>query len=268
MSEHVPEDVKFQRVGQLRELIQAKPKYTGYRTDDSFLTRFLHVGKYDLDKSLKRYSAYHQCILSINGVERIRNNDTAWALDIMQQVQAAQVLKFYGFDAKQRAIVTFESGALDVNMPQVMLGTMLMNLCKMDACLEAHPEANSNGFVMVEDHAGLTMAHYKMCLSNMALMKSMMKTFDGGFPMSIKKLWIANEPAVFGLLFKVAKVFLSQKMLDRIDVISKDTAKIIDDLGGLKYAPDFLGGEATPQDLLGKESLEDRLRKVIPFNTT
>jgi len=200
-------------------------------------------------------------------MDKLLAGEFDFLLPSMHQIQKDAPMKFYGFDKQGHAMITFESGKLDPELKDAMYATTILSLLQLNYIVEKYPETRKSGFVFIEDHGGLTMAHYKLMILDMGMHKIMMKFFDGGFPMRVMNIWITNEPSFFSVIFKLIKPFMSQKMLDRIHVVGPDKEQVIDYLGGPQYGPEFLGGTADILSKMDDVKLEDELRKVLPFDT-
>ena len=105
------------------------------RLDDHFLARFLHVSKYDTTKALERYKLYYKTILQIPKIESLLINDFSWFIESTNYISKNPCFKLYGYDAKKRRILGFDSTLFDVDVPHFVeyyLSAMI-SLCEWTA---------------------------------------------------------------------------------------------------------------------------------------
>ena len=107
-------------------------------------------------------------------------------------------------------------------------------------------------------------------ITDMKLQKVLSDLFQGGMPLLMKSIVICNEPTIFSILWKVAKLFLSKKMLERVHMVGEKHQKVADILGGPEFVPNFLkGGTAEPniEFRLSEQILKENLVKAFPFHS-
>lgn len=241
-----------------------------YRVDDGFLQRFLYCSKQDLDKSHARYFNYYKCITSMPGLERVLNGETKWLIDLMVANIDSSPINFNGLDAHGRAVISFDTGKINLDGKDNLFAAIVTSIIYLDYILENIPEVQTHGTVYIEDHASMTMKHYKSMLTDIQLNKVMTDLFQGGMPLMMKSIVICNEPRVFSILWKVIKLFLSKKMLARISLIGSKHEKAAEVLGGAEYVPVSLtGGLANPsqEHALSEKMIKEHLMKAFPFHS-
>merc|ERR1712179_8006 len=94
--------------------------------------------------------------------------------------------------------------------------------------------------------------------------------FQGGMPLLMKSIVICNEPRIFTVLWKVAKLFLSKKMLERVNMVGSKHEKVADTVGGAEFIPDMLNGgvvKPDPEHALSAEMIKTHLVKAFPFHS-
>ena len=238
-----------------------------YRVDDGFLQRFLYCAKQDQDKSHARYFNYYKCITSMPGLERVLNGETKWLIDLMVANIDSSPINFYGLDAHGRAVISFDTGKINLDGKDNLFAAIVVSIIYVDYILENIPEVQTHGCVYLEDHAAMTMKHYKSFLTS-RLIKVITDFFKGGMPLLMKSIVICNEPRVFSMLWKVCKLFTSKKMLARISLIGKKHEQAAEVLGGAKFLPVSLtGGLAKPDQkhALSEKLIKEHLMKAFPF---
>jgi len=255
----------------LRNRVKADKLFVdNYRTDDGFLQRFLYCAKQDQDKSHARYFNYYKCITSMPGIERVLNGETKWLVDLMVKNIDTSPINYYGLDKFGRAIISFETGKINLDGKDNLFAAIVISIIYLDYILENIPQVQTHGTVYVEDHATMTMKHYKSMITDMKLQKVMTDLFQGGMPLLMKSIVICNEPMIFSMLWKVFKVFLSKKMLERVNLVGSKHEKVAGVLGGPEFVPDMLnGGVAKPNEehRLSEEMIKKHLVKAFPFHS-
>ena len=208
-----------------KELLEATGEYAKSiepkiaRRDEQFLNRFLNVSKNDIKKAADRYRNYYDIINSIPGIDSILKGHTLQISEEIMMRNETPPINFVGLDSEARAIITMQSAKV---RPDLSFTSMVfLWLCCMEKLLTEKSKEMENGVVMVIDHGGLTMSHYKMLVSNRTVAKTFFKLIDGAFPILVKKVLIVNEPMMFSMVFKIMSSFLSQKMKERIKVLGK-----------------------------------------------
>ena len=253
-----------------KELLEATEAYAqsiqpkNARRDENFISRFLTVSKNDVSKAAERYINYYQIINSIPEIESILKGHYLSTIDEIKTRNQTPPINFVGLDQNGRAILTMQSAKVNPDLPNFS-SMIFLWLCTLEELLTSKSEEFKNGVVLVIDHGGLTLAHYKMLIKNRPIAKLFFRMMDGGFPILVKNVFIVNEPIIFSMVFKVMSSFLSQKMKERIKVLGKKHKIVIDELGGVEFSPNLLDGGILDLKPVEIDDFAEVLKKVLPM---
>ena len=144
---------------------------------------------------------------------------------------------------------------------------VMMSIIYLDFLLENIPELKTHGIVSIKDHGFISLKVLKTIVSDRKIMGLNADLFQNGMPLIIKSAIGVNEPAMFGMVWKVIKVFLSKKMISRMMFFGKNHEKVQVVLGGAEFVPDILEGGLRSPSLeysLTDEVLEHHILKAFP----
>jgi len=238
------------------------------RTDEDFLLRFLKTAKNNLEKATKRYEEYYKVLSALPNSESVLSGDPEkykWVIDCMKKMHCgdSQSIHYFGSDSKGRHIIaTDTSKFLDVvNDDQMFDASLYLTVLLLDFILESYPDCYEQGLISLEDQAGLDRSAFKVMYNNMSKMKVAGQLMDGTIPVRFNKCFVMNGPAWITAIWKLVKVFLTQKMVDKCDFQSGSQG-VIDFLGGEQYLPSIFGGSR--QAVAMEFDVEEQLRKAFP----
>lgn len=256
---------------ELRQNITSAPTYHNtFRVDNDFLSRFLFCSKQDIEKSQIRYFNYYKCITQIPGAESIEKGDPREIVELIKTIRQQNLkplMNFYGFDKFGRGIIVMEPGNIDLSSPKSYYSMVMMSIIYLDFLLENIPELKTHGIVSIKDHGFISLKVLKTIVSDRKIMGLNADLFQNGMPLIIKSAIGVNEPAMFGMVWKVIKVFLSKKMISRMMFFGKNHEKVQVVLGGAEFVPDILDGGLRSPSLeysLTDEVLEHHILKAFP----
>jgi len=175
-------------------------------------------------------------------------------------------LHFYGFDSKNRAVLGYISSQVDPRSPDVLLGQLLASLVIVEYLqTKFSKKIKQNGMIMVMDHGGLTMAHYQKFITNPFMLKLFADFYSTAIPIAIHEQAVINEARITNLLFLLARPFISYEMTEKLKFYGDNYSAVIEELGGLEFAPEFLeGGMLKAKTWPDSDVLENCLKKSLP----
>lgn len=241
---------------------------TGYavRNDREWLLRFLIVDKYRVEKAFQRYQSYYTTITKIPHLSNILSGDYRWLIELSQRINETKVFAFYGFDAKNRAILGLLCENLDPQLITHIYGVVYDCLAFFEYFYSNFAETRQNGIVWVVDTEGFNSQHFKLVAFNREFQKLHAKLWCGTVPLTISKVWVCNESKLITAAWKIFKPLLTKKLIDRVEMIGERRQAIVDDLGGPNFTPSFIpGGKKLPEaDLAPATLIEKYLVKALP----
>lgn len=240
---------------------------TGYcvRYDREWLLRFLIVDKYRIDAAFARYQSYYTTVSKLPRLTNIIEGDYGWLLQLSQHINETKVFAFYGFDARNRAVLGLQCKNLDPKLITQIYGVVYDCLAFFEYFYSTFKQTRRNGIVWVVDTDGFNYEHFKLVAFNREFQKLHAKLWCGTVPLTISKVWVCNESKLINSAWTIFRKLLSKKLVDRVEMAGSKFENIIDDLGGSSFTPDFIdGGMKRPETDLDPSSLILHLLNALP----
>jgi len=240
---------------------------TGYcvRYDREWLLRFLIVDKYRVDAAFSRYQSYYITVCKLPKLTNIIEGDHEWFLQLSKHINETKVFAFYGFDAKNRAVLGLQCRNLDPKLITAIYGVVYDCLAFFEYFYSTFKQTRKNGIVWVVDTDGFNYEHFKLVAFNREFQKLHAKLWCGTVPLTISKVWVCNESKLINSAWTIFRQLLSKKLVDRVEMTGSKIESIINDLGGNSFAPDFIhGGLKQPEKDLDPNSLISHLLNALP----
>ena len=227
--------------------------------------RFLIVDKYRIESAFSRYQSYYTTIIKLQKLTSIINGDFSWLIEIWKHINETKVFAFYGFDAKNRAVLGLQCKNLDPQLITQIYGVVYDCLAFFDYFYSQFQQTKKNGIVWVVDTEGFNYDHFKLVAFNREFQKLHAKLWCGTVPLTISKVWVCNESKLINTAWGIFKPLLTKKLVDRVQMVGKTTSLIVDDLGGVDFSPEFLaGGLRQPEKDLDPGTLILHLLNALP----
>lgn len=235
------------------------------RYDSEWLLRFLIVDKYRIESAFSRYQSYYTTIIKLQKLSSIINGDFSWLIELWKHINETKVFAFYGFDAKNRAVLGLQCKNLDPQLITQIHGVVYDCLAFFDYFYSTFQQTKKNGIVWVVDTEGFNYDHFKLVAFNREFQKLHAKLWCGTVPLTISKVWVCNESKLINSAWSIFKPLLTKKLVDRVQMVGKQTSVIVDDLGGVNFSPTFLnGGSKQPEKDLDTGTLLLHLLNALP----
>lgn len=274
-------------VEELRTKIVHQNRYSSttcqIRLDDAFLRRFIAVSRHtlevldespqgpDISAALAVYNSYYDVILSIPKIKDVlRGSKFSYAADALVgfiNTPKANPLQFYGFDSSNRVILGYSVVRVDPSRENVLLGNLLAAMVSVEWLYDMYGEkVEKNGMVMLMDHNGLSMSHFRVFLTNPTMLRIFTRFFTLGVPISIHQQGIMNEMSVTNLFYRLIKPLVDERLLKLMKFYGQNYDDVKSYLGGAEFTPDFVpGGQRREVAWPSNEVAIEYLRKVLPM---
>ncbi|KAM7292883.1 alpha-tocopherol transfer protein-like isoform X1 [Ixodes scapularis] len=115
------------------------------------------------------------------------------------------------------------------------------------------------GVVVILDLKGLGLKQVRHYTPS--VIKTFLQLFQDCYPMRVKEIYIANNPPIFEAVYSFAKLFLKQKLVDRVHFIGRDYEKL-HELIPRERLPEEYGGTLNNCDY---DAFERSLRSMEDF---
>jgi len=245
VEEKIAEDVVA-----LQTYLCTQPHLQRVRRDELFLRQFYRGCNYDLDKTKEKLD-YFFCV---------KTNLPAWfdnwdpsQTKIRRILESGAMLPLKGFDRHGRWAMMVRSTKIDPATMEVddlyKVSLMLLTLS-----LEGNLQANTRGFVLIQDQSGIGTQHIMMMTPN--LMKKHVAVFQDAYPMenlilaSSSTLYYTNMPRIAERIFNVFMGFLNEKYKNMIKVLARgDEVTLIEDVGRDIIPSDYGGNNESTESL-------------------
>lgn len=211
--------LKRDTVQELRKLISAEQDLR-CPTDDAFLVKFLRARKYRVDdafRTIRKYFRFRQ--LHRDLFDNLLPSRIMFDA-ITRQSKMLRILEER--DQYGRAISILKPGVWSpemCNLNEVFrAGIVIGELCMLDETTQVA------GVVGVLDLEGLGVKHFRHYTPS--VIKKFIQLAQDCHPMRMKGLYITNNPPIFELIYSFAKMFLNQKLINRIHFIGRDYEKL------------------------------------------
>lgn len=204
---------------QLRRLISEDP-LLDCPTDDKFLTKFLRARKYDVDRAFKNITQYFMV-----------HRD---APDLFDDLGPYTIPFDVACRQHQLVTVSREADPKGRGVIMLKLGTWNNTICSLNdffrvglVCCEyllLQEAPQLNGVVFVMDFEGLGAQH--LTHYTPPVVKRLFNLMQEFYPLQIKAFYVINNPAIFDILFAIAKLFMKAKLVERTHLFGYDLNQI------------------------------------------
>lgn len=242
-------EVKRSSLTQLRQLIE---KDGGLRVppDDDFLLMFLRIRKYNVPEALERIRRYF----------RARKNMPEY----FEEVTTSSALYETVFREHKLIMYANERDLLGRVVSVTNCGAWSSDICSIPElfrcglwameCNLLEEETQIRGYVAVLDLKGFG-THHLMQMTPWFLARLISITQDC-LPVRLKGIYFLNTPAVFEVVYAIAKPFLSAKLKSRIHFIGSDLSPLCGVIPS-ELIPEEFGGTRNAFD----NAIQERLYK-------
>ena len=201
-----------QALAELREQIQRhceeNPNLPISRQDDDvFLTMFLRVRKYNVERSMTMLAKYVKF-----RAEHLELFEGVTLDSVIPVLESKVFFVMRERDEEGRRVFLFQPARLDITKFTAM--DMQRALVYVLDGLIQDEETQVNGFVMIEDYTDMTMT--KILMFDQKLIKQVMELFQDAFPARFKAYHLINQPWFFKIVWAIAKPFMKEKMTSRV----------------------------------------------------
>lgn len=214
-------DVKEAALSQLRKLIAGEPQLD-CPMDEDFLMKFLRGRKYDVDCAFRNVRKYFKA--------RIEYPQ-------MFQGLTPQSIRFDATCRKHRLLTASRKRDPEGRVAAMLnIGAWNADICPLNDVFRAgcvhleylllQQEVQIKGFVFILNVQGLSvyhMAHYTP-----SVIKRLLSIIQDYLPLRIKGIYIIYNPALFDVLFAIAKPFMKAKLLKRIRLFGHNLRELRD----------------------------------------
>lgn len=234
-------DKKKELIAQFRTLIEADDFLKNQEGEnlrrDSYLTRFLRAGNWNPTNSLEVLRAYS----SLGGeytkyVSRAipTRLDDVWKSHINTMTEKR--------DKYGRRIYIFRLGHWDPDT--VSLEDFYASAYVLLEMVAREVKTQIAGITVINDVSGFGFRHLR-CLG-LEQMKCIIAFMNGAFPIWFRRLHIVNNPRLFGVLYNIAKPFLTDRVTENIVFHGSNLSTLHEEVGR-EMLPHSLGGTAGHQ---------------------
>ncbi|KAL3200850.1 hypothetical protein MRX96_013118 [Rhipicephalus microplus] len=218
--------VKEHAFNQLRELILGEP-LLDCPMDEDFLAKFLRARKYDVQSAFKNVRTYFKVRRDYPEMFAELKPSSVPFNDACRKHRLVTLSR--KTDSKGRAVVKFRTGAWNTD------------ICSLN-----------DFFRITVSH----IAHYTP-----SAIKKFMTLIQECLPLRIKAVYIINNPALFDILFTIAKPFMEAKLVKRIRFFGYDCEEL-HNLVPEDVIPEEHGGTNESYDF---DTIEEELKKEEAF---
>ncbi|XP_040074147.1 alpha-tocopherol transfer protein-like isoform X1 [Ixodes scapularis] len=232
--------VKRNAVEQLRKRLAEEPELQ-CPLDEEFLVKFLRGRKYRVEEAFENIRKYF----------RVRMDHA----DIFDNLLPSRIMFDTIFHQKKLVTILKKPDSLGRRILLVKFGAWDPQVCPLNEYFRAgivvlecgllNQMAQIAGVVGVADLDGLKISH--LLYFTPSEIRKLIKLVQECYPLRLKGVYVVNNPALFELLFAVAKLFLKPKLLKRFRFIGRDYEKL-HKLIPRDRLPEEYGGTLEPFD--------------------
>ncbi|XP_064640508.1 alpha-tocopherol transfer protein-like [Lineus longissimus] len=227
------------QIEKLRTWLKQQPHLT-CRTDDHFLLRFLRRAKFSqlLAQELIENFVKIRCSPSYGVTDWFKGNNVNNA-ELMRMLELGTNIPLPGRDDKDRKVILIRTaGASPEDFELTMrMGFMVIDLLLRDELNQIH------GFVVFLDFTHFTKEHAGKW--GVGTIKKAMKCWQDTYPIRNKGINYYNTPTLFNAIFDIFKMFMKQKLRDRIHFHKGDLKSLHKEIPKA-ILPEEYGGKAGP----------------------
>ena len=223
--------------------------------DDIYLLKFLRARKFDLKKTIKMFNNY----IVWHKNEKIENIDINFRFPEKLELKKYYPHGYHKVDKSGRPIYfqllsklnikkVFEISSQERLMKYFIQEYEKAIKYKFPACSKVKGTLIDASFTILDmEGVGITdlLGDTKQFLSNV------LKIGQDYYPENLAKMIIINANRFFGLLYSIAKNFIDQRTVDKIEVLGTNYKEKLFEFVDSKNLPTFLGGECTCSNIEG-----------------
>ncbi|XP_037277324.2 alpha-tocopherol transfer protein-like [Rhipicephalus microplus] len=246
--------VKEHAFNQLRELILGEP-LLDCPMDEDFLAKFLRARKYDVQSAFKNVQTYFKVRRDYPEMFAELKPSSVPFNDACRKHRLVTLSR--KTDPKGRAVVKFRTGAWNTDICSLN-DFFRITLVHAEHVL-LREEFQIRGIVAILDIRGLSVSH--IAHYTPSAIKKFMTLIQECLPLRIKAVYIINNPALFDILFTIAKPFMEAKLVKRIRFFGYDCEEL-HNLVPEDVIPEEHGGTNESYDF---DTIEEELRMEEAF---
>lgn len=209
------EKMKQDAMRKLRELLAGETQLK-CPDNDAFLLKFLRARKYNVDSAFKNIKKYFK--VRRNHPELFDELDPDFVLFDTVCRKHKLVTLSREKDAKGRAIIVLNLGTWNTDICKLddffRIGTAFVEHLLLD------DEVQLKGVIFVMDFKNLGLYHSTQY--TIPVIKRLFSLMQDCMPLRIKGFYVTNNPALFDILFAIAKHFMKTKLVRRTHLFGTD----------------------------------------------
>ncbi|XP_040076770.1 alpha-tocopherol transfer protein-like [Ixodes scapularis] len=209
------QQLKRDKVQELRNLINGEPDLR-CPSDDAFLVKFLRARKYSVEEAFSTIRKYFR-------VRKLHR-------DIFEDLRPSRVMFDAVFRRNKLAVVLDERDHLGRLVAILKFGAWKPDVCDVIDLFRIgvlgadyyllDETTQIAGIVGILDLEGLSLKHFRHYTPS--AVKKLIQLAQDSYPMRIKGIYVINNPAIFEIIYRFAKLFLKQKIINRTHFIGRD----------------------------------------------
>ncbi|XP_011164674.1 retinol-binding protein pinta [Solenopsis invicta] len=212
--------------------------------DDFLILRFLRVCKFDIEKTKDRIRNYYKQRSDLP--EWYRNKDPLRP-ELQELLEMGIVLPLRKPDSQGR-IVFLVRGTLHDPRIHKMSDLAKIGILITEAAIKYYPAASIYGCAVYVDVINLTMRHV-LQFSSPFVLRNLIHTFQKCYPIRYQKIVIFNALAIFDIVMRIIKSFMTEKIKNRFYVYSHQHC--FEDIPANILPVEYGGTDGTLQELTG-----------------
>ncbi|XP_077559986.1 alpha-tocopherol transfer protein-like [Haemaphysalis longicornis] len=212
-------EMKKNGLKQLRQLV-SEESLLDCPTNEEFLIKFLRARKYDVAKALNNIRKYFKVRRASPELFEDRNSFSTVFNKLCREHQVVTVS--HKKDPEGRGVAMMRFGTWNTSICSLN-DFIRMSMIQAEYML-LEEENQRRGIVIIMDFKGLSAYHLTQYTPS-----SIKRTFDlmqDCYPVRIKGFYVTNNPAIFDILFAIAKVFMKAKLVSRTRLFGYDLSKL------------------------------------------
>ena len=107
------------------------------------------------------YNQWHATVIQIPKVQSVLAGNVEFLRPVYARIVKGGCFHFYGFDARNRVVLSLVSGKLDPQLIAEVYPVIFDCLAFFEYFYTTHKQTMTAGVVWVVDHQGFTMSHFK-----------------------------------------------------------------------------------------------------------
>ncbi|KAM7292877.1 alpha-tocopherol transfer protein-like [Ixodes scapularis] len=178
-------------------------------SDDAFLVKFLRARKYSVEEAFSTIRKYFR-------VRKLHR-------DIFEDLRPSRVMFDAVFRRNKLAVVLDERDHLGRLVAILKFGAWKPDVCDVIDLFRIgvlgadyyllDETTQIAGIVGILDLEGLSLKHFRHYTPS--AVKKLIQLAQDSYPMRIKGIYVVNNPAIYEIIYRFAKLFLKQKIINR-----------------------------------------------------